>query len=161
MCMLQSSVATFAAGCFWGVEEVFRTTPGVIDTRVGYSGGTTEHPTYEDVCTDTTGHAEAVQVTFDPEKISYEDLLNVFWNCHNPTTKNCQGPDRGSQYRSAIFIHSPAQKSAAMAAIAALTRVKRFPRPIVTQVLDATTFTPAEDYHQKYLMKRGMRNCHL
>jgi peptide-methionine (S)-S-oxide reductase len=153
-------LATFAAGCFWGVEETFRTTPGVIDTKVGYMGGTVKDPTYQDVCTDETGHAEVVQVTFDPEKISYEQLLEIFWNCHNPTTKNVQGPDVGSQYRSAIFTHSSEQETKAMNSISALNRAKKFARPIVTEVMPAATFYPAEDYHQQYLIKRGIGSCH-
>ncbi|MBM3227875.1 peptide-methionine (S)-S-oxide reductase MsrA [Candidatus Peribacteria bacterium] len=153
--------ATFAAGCFWGVEEIFRTTPGVIDTKVGYTGGTTKDPTYQDVCTGETGHAEAVQITYDPEKVSYEKLLQIFWNNHNPTTRNMQGPDIGTQYRSAIFTHNAAQEAEANNSISALDKAKIFHRPIVTQVLPALTFYPAEDYHQKYLMKRGMGSCHI
>lgn len=151
--------ATFAAGCFWGVEETFRTTPGVLSTEVGYTGGHTEHPSYEDVCGDATGHAEAVRVTFDPLVISYDQLLDVFWNCHDPTQRNRQGPDTGSQYRSAIFVHSPGQRQAAEDAKAA--RGKRSPKIIATEIIDAGMFYPAEEYHQKYLMKRGMGSCHL
>ncbi len=153
--------ATFAAGCFWGVEEIFRTTPGVIDTAVGYTGGAMKGPTYQDVCTGETGHAEAVQVTYDPENVSYEKLLGIFWDNHNPTTRNAQGPDVGSQYRSAIFFHTPEQEITAKNSISALEKEKKFHRPIVTQVIPATTFYPAEEYHQKYLMKRGMGSCHL
>lgn len=153
--------ATFGAGCFWGVEETFRTTPGVIDTQVGYMGGTMKNPTYQDVCTDESGHAEVVQVTFDPEKISYKELLHIFWNNHNPTTVNVQGPDVGSQYRSVIFAHSPQQMATAKNSKSALIKAKKFVRPIVTQIVEAATFYPAEEYHQKYLMKRGMGSCHI
>ncbi|TSC59979.1 MAG: peptide-methionine (S)-S-oxide reductase [Candidatus Peregrinibacteria bacterium Greene0416_62] len=155
------SIATFAAGCFWGVEEAFRTTPGIIDTKVGYMGGIMKNPTYQDVCTDETGHAEVVQVTFDPTKISYERLLDVFWNCHNPTTRNLQGSDVGSQYRSAIFTHSPEQEAKAKDSIVALDKAKKFGRPIVTEVIASGIFYPAEEYHQKYLMKRGMGSCRI
>jgi peptide-methionine (S)-S-oxide reductase len=157
--MLQK--ATFAAGCFWGVEEIFRTTPGVAATQVGYIGGTTSKPTYEQVCTGRTGHAEAVEVTFDPSQVTYERLLEIFWENHDPTTPNRQGPDVGDQYRSAIFVHSPEQEAAARASMANLTEAGRFRRPIVTQIVAASTFWPAEDYHQKYLAKRGVRSCHL
>lgn len=156
-----SSIATFAAGCFWGIEEIFRTTPGVIDTVVGYMGGMMKNPTYQDVCTDKTGHAEVVQVTYDPSKISYEQLLETFWNSHNPTTINAQGPDVGTQYRSAIFTHSPEQEVAAKNSRSALEKAKKFVRPIVTEIVSATTLYPAEEYHQKYVMKRGMGSCHL
>ena len=159
--MSSTEKATFAAGCFWGVEEIFRTTPGVIKTAVGYIGRTTNDPTYQDVCTGETGHAEAVQVTYDPWKVSFEQLLEIFWSNHNPTTRNIQGPDVGTQYRSAIFTHSPEQETAAKISIAALDKAKRFSRPIVTQILPAPVFYPAEEYHQKYLMKRGMGSCHL
>lgn len=157
---MKTEQATFGAGCFWGVEETLRTTLGVIDTAVGYMGGTMENPTYQDVCTDETGHAEVVQVTFDTEQISYEKLLNIFWSCHNPTTRNMQGPDVGSQYRSVIFTHSPEQKAAAENSKSALDKAKKFVRAIVTEIVDAAEFYPAEDYHQKYLMKRGMGSCH-
>jgi peptide-methionine (S)-S-oxide reductase len=153
--------ATFAAGCFWGVEETFRTTPGVLETQVGYTGGHTENPTYHDVCTDGTGHAEAVEVTYDPAKVSYSDLLNIFWENHNPTQLNRQGPDVGTQYRSAVFFHSPEQAAQAKASKEALDKSGRFPRPIATQVVPAETFYPAEDYHQKYLLKRGRTHCHI
>ncbi len=153
--------ATFGAGCFWGVEETFRTTPGVTETAVGYSGGTTANPTYEEVCNDLSGHAEVVQVKFDPSMISYEKLLDVFWNNHNPTTKNQQGPDFGSQYRSVIFVHSPAQKKVAEASLKALEASGKWQRPVVTQIEEAKPFTMAEDYHQKYLMKRGLGSCHI
>jgi peptide-methionine (S)-S-oxide reductase len=152
--------ATFAAGCFWGVEELFRTTPGVLSTSVGYTGGDMANPSYEAVCTDATGHAEAVQMEFDPSKVSYEKLLELFFENHNPTTVNRQGPDFGSQYRSAVFYHSPAQKASAEKAKADLDASGKWKSPIVTQVVPATTFYPAEEYHQKYLMKRGQNVCH-
>ena len=151
--------ATFGAGCFWGVEATFRRLAGVKSTQVGYTGGTLDHPTYEDVCTDRTGHAEAVEVTFDPQVISYHDLLEIFWNNHNPTTRDRQGPDVGTQYRSAIFYHSPQQLAEARASRDAAQ--SRFSRPIVTQVVPASTFWSAEEYHQQYLEKRGLAQCHL
>jgi peptide-methionine (S)-S-oxide reductase len=151
--------ATFAAGCFWGVEAAFRRLAGVKSTRVGYTGGGLEHPTYEDVCTDRTGHAEAVEVTFDPLVISYHDLLEVFWANHNPTTLNRQGPDVGTQYRSAIYVHSPEQTEEAGKSRDAAQA--HFPRPIVTEIVPAAEFWPAEDYHQQYLEKRGLAHCHL
>ena len=151
--------ATFGAGCFWGVEEAFRTLPGVISTAVGYAGGTKDHPTYEDVCSDRTGHAEVVEVEFDPEVISYDKLLDVFWSNHNPTTMNRQGPDVGTQYRSVVFYHSPEQKAQAEAAKIALDRSGKFSRPIVTQIEPAPPFWRAEEYHQKYLQKRGQTHC--
>lgn len=147
----QTELATFGAGCFWGVEEVFRKVPGVVDAAVGYLGGTLTNPTYEDVCTGTTGHAEVVQVTFDPSKVSYQELLDVFWNCHNPTTRNRQGPDIGEQYRSAIFTHSPEQKRIAEASKEALQSSGKYQNPIVTEVTQATDFYRAEEYHQQYL----------
>ena len=153
--------ATFAAGCFWGVEESFRQLPGVIDTTVGYLGGHTQNPTYKDVCTDATGHAEVVQVTFDPAKVTYEQLLDVFWSAHDPTTLNRQGPDIGTQYRSAIFFHSPEQERLARAAKEHMQALGKFRRPIVTEITPASTFYPAEDYHQKYLAKRGLSHCHI
>lgn len=153
--------ATFGAGCFWGVEATFRQTPGVVDTAVGYECGTLENPTYEDVCTDETGHAEVVEVTFDPAEVSYDSLLNVFWENHNPTTRNSQGPDFGSQYRSAIFFHSPEQQAAAQASKEAWNQSGRFKRPIVTEIVPAQTFFRAEEYHQQYLQKRGQRHCHI
>lgn len=156
-----TETATFGAGCFWGVEETFRQTPGVIETSVGYCGGTTEHPTYEDVCTNRTGHAEVVQVTYDPEKVSYETLLKVFFDNHNPTQHNAQGPDIGSQYRSVIFTHSVQQKEAAVQAKAALAASKKWSAPIVTEIADSVPFYRAEDYHQQYLAKRGLSHCHL
>ena len=151
--------ATFAAGCFWGVEETFRQTPGVVATSVGYSGGTLERPTYEDVWTDRTGHAEAVQVEFDPARVSYEKLLDVFWNNHDPTTLNRQGPDFGAQYRSVIFYHTPAQHAAALASKERLEKSGKHGRPIVTQIVPAAAFWRAEEYHQRYLEKRGLSNC--
>jgi peptide-methionine (S)-S-oxide reductase len=153
--------ATFAAGCFWGVEATFRQIPGVTATRVGYTGGEVKNPTYKDVCTDNTGHAEAVEVDYDPSKVSYEDLLNVFWENHDPTQLNRQGPDFGTQYRSAIFYHSPEQEQEAKASKEKLTKSGRFSRPVVTQIVPATTFYEAEDYHQQYLEKRGLASCHI
>ena len=151
--------ATFAMGCFWGVEVTFRNTPGVKDAIVGYTGGHAANPTYQEVCTDATGHAEAILVTFDSQVISYEELLKVFWDNHNPTTLNRQGPDVGTQYRSAIFYHSEAQRAAAEASKTAM--VSRFPRPIVTEIVPAAPFYLAEDYHQRYLEKRGLASCHI
>jgi peptide-methionine (S)-S-oxide reductase len=153
--------ATFAAGCFWGVEEAFRQVPGVTGTAVGYEGGTTDHPTYEDVCKDTTGHAEVVEVEYDPDKVSYEQLLDVFWANHDPTQLNRQGPDFGTQYRSAIFYHTPEQRAAAEASKAALQASGRFRRPVVTEITPAGPFWRAEEYHQRYLQKRGRGSCHL
>ncbi|MGH9406532.1 MAG: peptide-methionine (S)-S-oxide reductase MsrA [Terriglobia bacterium] len=152
--------ATFAGGCFWGVEAVFRSTPGVVSTRVGYTGGAFAHPTYHDVCTDRTGHAEAVEVTYDPARVSYGELLNIFWEHHDPTTPNRQGPDVGTQYRSAIFYHSPEQESAARAAKDRVGKSGAFRRPVVTEIVPAGEFWPAEDYHQQYLEKRGLAKCH-
>lgn len=153
--------ATFGAGCFWGVEETFRKLPGVIETAVGYMGGTTENPTYEQVCTDRTGHAEVMQVTYDSEKISYEKLLEIFWNSHNPTTLNRQGPDVGTQYRSAIFYHTPQQKEIAEKSKEELEKSGKWKSPIVTEITPAQNFWKAEEYHQKYLMKRGEDACHI
>ncbi len=151
--------ATFGAGCFWGVESTFRAIEGVTDAAVGYAGGKTENPTYEDVCTDETGHAEVVQVEFDPAVVSYEKLLDVFWGNHNPTTLNRQGPDVGTQYRSVIFYHSPEQRAAAEASKAALEKSGKFRSPIVTQIEPAPKFYRAEEYHQRYLEKRGRSHC--
>jgi len=153
--------ATFAAGCFWGVEADFRDVEGVVKTTVGYTGGHFAKPTYEDVCSDSTGHAEAVLVEFDPNIVTYEKLLQVFWNLHDPTTLNRQGPDRGSQYRSAVFYHNDAQKAAASASKEALEKSGKHKRPIVTEITPADTFWPAEDYHQQYLEKRGQRSCRI
>jgi peptide-methionine (S)-S-oxide reductase len=156
---MQTEKAMFGAGCFWGVEETFRNLKGVISTTVGYAGGTKESPSYEDVCTDETGHAEVVEVEFDPAQISYDQLLDVFWSNHNPTTLNRQGPDAGTQYRSVIFFHSPEQKTAAEASKQKLEKSGRFPRPIVTQIEPAPKFWRAEEYHQQYLRKRGQTRC--
>lgn len=156
----RTETATFAAGCFWGVEAAFRKIEGVRHTAVGYTGGHTEEPTYKQVCSDTTRHAEAVQVTFDPDAVSYEDLLDVFWRTHDPTTPNRQGPDVGSQYRSAIFFHGLAQEAAARASKNALDSSGEYRRPIVTEITPASTFWRAEDYHQRYLEKRGAATCH-
>jgi peptide-methionine (S)-S-oxide reductase len=157
----QTKTAIFGAGCFWGVEETFRMLPGVIQTEAGYTGGSVPEPTYEMVCADTTGHAEAVKVEYDPSKVTYEELLNVFWENHNPTTPNQQGPDFGSQYRSAIFTTDEDQKETAQRSLQELEASGKWKRPIVTQIVPATTFYPAEAYHQKYLMKRGLDNCHI
>lgn len=153
--------ATFGAGCFWGVEELFRNTPGVKETAVGYMGGTTKNATYHDVCSGGTGHAEVVNLEFDPAVISYEQLLDLFWENHNPTTLNRQGPDVGSQYRSVVFYYSEEQKAAAEKKKAELDAAKKFPRPIVTQIVPASDFWRGEEYHQQYLKKRGVSHCHL
>lgn len=153
--------ATFGAGCFWGVELRFQQVPGVTATAVGFEGGTMDNPTYKDVCTDATGHAEVVEIDFDPEKVSYQELLDLFFELHDPTQLNRQGPDWGTQYRSAVFFHSPEQEAAAKETIARLTAEKRFAEPIVTQVVPAQRFWRAEEYHQKYLEKRGMVSCHI
>ncbi len=153
--------AVFGAGCFWGVEARFGEIPGVIDTAVGYQGGTLEHPTYKEVCTDRTGHAEVVQVTFDPARVSYETLLDAFFALHDPTQLNRQGPDWGTQYRSAIFTESAEQARAAKAKIAELSASGCYAKPIVTEVTEGQTFWKAEEYHQKYLEKRGMVSCHI
>lgn len=152
--------ATFAAGCFWGVEATFRAVPGVIATMVGYCGGRTTHPTYQEVSNGDTGHAESVQVTFDPAQVSYARLLEVFWNSHDPTTPDRQGPDVGSQYRSMIFCHNPAQEKAARASKESLERSGRYSGPVVTQIVPAAPFYKAEDYHQRYLEKRGLAGTH-
>ena len=154
--------ATFGAGCFWGVEAAFRQlSHGVKVTRVGYSGGDLHNPTYEQVCTDRTGHAEVVEVVYDPEEISYEDLLQVFWNEHDPTQLNRQGPDFGRQYRSAIFTHDDEQKIAALKSKTELDSSSRYRRPVVTVIEDASEFYEAEDYHQQYLEKRGLSDCRI
>jgi peptide-methionine (S)-S-oxide reductase len=155
------AIATFGAGCFWGVEAAFRQIKGVTSTAVGYLGGTLENPTYKDVCTGTTGHAEVVQIEYDPAAVSYEGLLNVFWTNHDPTTLNRQGPDVGIQYRSAIFFHTPEQEATAKASKDALDQSGRFRRPIVTEITPASEFYPAEEYHQQYLEKRGLSHCHI
>jgi peptide-methionine (S)-S-oxide reductase len=153
--------ATFAAGCFWGVEANFRSLPGVTATRVGYTGGQVTDPNYKQVCTDRTGHAEAVEVTYDPAKISYDELLKVFWENHDPTTLNRQGPDVGTQYRSAIFYNNAGQEAAARASKESLEKSGAYRRPIVTQIVPAVEFWEAEDYHQQYLEKRGLAHCHI
>ena len=159
--MTQLEKATFGAGCFWGVEVAFRKVPGVTATAAGYLGGTLSNPTYKDVCTGRTGHAEVVEVTYDPAQVKYEDLLNVFWTSHDPTTLNRQGPDRGTQYRSAIFYHTDAQKTAATASKERWNAAGRFAAPIVTEITPASTFYRAEEYHQRYLEKQGLASCHL
>lgn len=153
--------ATFAAGCFWGVEEAFRQLPGVISTSVGYTGGKTQNPTYKEVCTGRTGHAEAVQVEYDPDKVTYDQLLNVFWENHDPTTLNRQGPDVGEQYRSAIFFHDAGQEAAAKDSKERLEAERKFRRPIVTEIKPTPDYFRAEDYHQQYLEKRGMAHCSI
>ena len=157
--MARREKATFAAGCFWGVESSFRQLPGVLDVTVGYSGGTTEDPTYPQVCTGTTGHAEVAQVSFDPDQIPYERLLDAFWAMHDPTTLNRQGPDVGTQYRSAIFFHSPEQEREARVSLSAAQQ--RLTRPIVTEVTPFSQLWPAEDYHQRYFEKNGIAGCRL
>ncbi len=151
--------ASFAAGCFWGIEEAFRQVKGVVATAVGYMGGDYEDPTYQDVCTGRTGHAETVQVTYDPSQVSYGELLDVFWEVHDPTTLNRQGPDFGEQYRSVIFYHNPEQEALARASREKLQKSGRYKRDIVTQIVPAPKFYLAEDYHQQYLEKRGRKSC--
>ncbi len=151
--------ATFAAGCFWGVEAAFRQVEGVRSTTVGYTGGSFPNPTYKDVCSDRTGHAEAVEVEYEPSQVSYEDLLKIFWEIHDPTTLNRQGPDAGTQYRSAIFFHTPEQEAAAKASKEKLQ--PNFNHRIVTEITPASVFYPAEDYHQQYLEKRGVAHCRI
>lgn len=153
--------ATFGAGCFWGVESVFRQVPGVVDAAVGYSGGAMKNPTYKDVCTDRTGHAEVIQIQYDPKRVTYEKLLNIFWKSHDPTQVNRQGPDVGTQYRSVIFYHTPEQKAAAEASKKALEESHKHRRPIATAIEPAGTFYRAEEYHQQYLSKHGMASCHV
>ncbi len=153
--------ATFAAGCFWGVEEEFRNIHGVIATTAGYTGGHLQKPTYEDVCSDKSGHAEAVLVEYDPVVVSYEKLLDTFWKIHDPTQLNKQGPDLGSQYRSVIYFHSPEQEKAALQSKEKLQRSGRYKGKIVTEILPAAGFWPAEEYHQKYLKKKGGKTCHF
>jgi peptide-methionine (S)-S-oxide reductase len=156
-----SAKATFAAGCFWGVEATFRQIPGVLATRVGYTGGTTPEATYKEVCSGRTGHAEAVEVTYDPHRVSYDELLEVFWANHDPTQVNRQGPDVGTQYRTAVFAHDDAQRVAAERSKAALDASGRLHRPVATQIVTAQPFWEAEDYHQQYLEKRGLATCHI
>lgn len=151
--------ATFAAGCFWGVQSTFDQADGVVATQVGYTGGTLANPTYHDVCTGTTGHAEAIEIEYDPTRVSYETLLDIFWNNHDPTTLNRQGPDVGTQYRSEIFYHTPAQEQLARESKEQMNRSGRFRRPIVTHISAASVFYPAEEYHQNYFAKRGIAHC--
>ena len=153
--------ATFGAGCFWHVEAEFRKVEGVVSTAAGYAGGHTENPSYEDVCSHTTGHAEVVEVTYDPEKVSYDKLLDIFWKLHDPTQLNRQGPDVGYQYRSVIFYYSDAQRDAAVAAKEGLEKSGAYKRPVVTQILPAPTFWRAEEYHQQYFEKRGVATCRI
>ena len=158
---MSTATAMFGAGCFWGVEITFRNTPGVTDALVGYSGGATANPTYQEVCTGNTGHAEVVYVKYDPEKVSYAKLLQVFFENHNPTQLNYQGPDHGTQYRSAVFTYSPEQEAEAKAMIVKLNAEKRYTKPIATVVEPAHPFYKAEEYHQRYLEKRGLASCHI
>ncbi len=153
--------ATFGAGCFWGIEAAFRQVPGVKSTAVGFMGGTLKDPTYEDVCTGRTGHAEVVQVEFEPSLVTYEQLLAVFWENHDPTTLNRQGPDVGTQYRSAVFFHTPEQEAAAKASADTIARSGRYKRPVVTEITHAREFWRAEEYHQQYLEKRGVSHCRI
>jgi peptide-methionine (S)-S-oxide reductase len=155
------ATATFAEGCFWGVEDAFRQVKGVLKTTVGYTGGTAKNPSYKEVCTGRTGHAEAVEVEFDPAQVSYMELLKTFWTSHDPTTMNRQGPDIGTQYRSAIFYHDAEQEAEAKASKAMLEQQGVYKRPIVTQILPVSDFYRAEDYHQQYFEKQGIRSCHL
>ncbi len=154
-------IATFAAGCFWGVEAAFRELKGVASTRVGYTGGSYDYPTYRDVCSGRTFHAEAVEVTYDPRQVSYDQLLDVFWEVHNPTTLNRQGPDIGEQYRSAIFFHNSDQEAAAQASREKLQKSGKYSRDIVTEITPASQFWEAEDYHQQYFEKRGVTHCRV
>lgn len=154
-----TSKATFGAGCFWGVEATFRRVDGVLDAQVGYSGGTTTDPSYEEVCSGATGHAEVVELSYDPTRVSYDELLDVFWGCHDPTTLNRQGPDVGTQYRSLILVHDAEQERLARESLARLDASGRFPRPVVTQIEPAGPFHRAEEYHQRYLEKRGAAGC--
>lgn len=155
---MSTEKATFAAGCFWGIEAAFRQVPGVIDAISGYTGGHMQNPSYRQVCSDQTGHAEAVDVTYDPQRVSYDDLLRIFWQIHDPTTPNRQGPDVGTQYRSAIFVHDADQRERAKASLR--QEQQNHSRPIVTEIADATTFYPAEEYHQRYYDKHGVA-CHV
>lgn len=156
-----SAKATFGAGCFWGVEAAYRQIPGVLATQVGFEGGHTENPSYRDVCSHTTGHAEVVQVEYDPARVSYDHLLQVFWENHDPTQLNRQGPDVGDQYRTVIFYHTPEQQAEAEASKAALAASGKYRKPIVTQIVPAEPFYLAEEYHQQYLEKRGLSSCHI
>ncbi len=158
---IEMQKASFGAGCFWGVEATFRRLPGVVSTQVGFMGGTLKNPSYKDVCIDRTGHAEVVEVTYDHSKVSYEELLKVFWENHDPTTLNRQGPDYGTQYRSVIFFQTPEQEAAARASKDQLERAGVYKRPIVTQIVPASEFWRAEEYHQQYLEKRGLAHCHI
>ncbi len=159
--MTDTRKATFGAGCFWGVEVAFRQVPGVLDAEAGYEGGNLRNPSYEDVCSGRSGHAEVVEVTFDPARVTYEQLVDVFFTHHDPTTLNRQGPDRGSQYRSAIFYHDAEQRGVAEAAKERWNRSGRWRSPIVTEVAPASTFYRAEEYHQRYLEKHGLASCHI
>ncbi|HYD03986.1 MAG TPA: peptide-methionine (S)-S-oxide reductase MsrA [Alphaproteobacteria bacterium] len=156
-----SETAIFAAGCFWSVEELYRILPGVISTEVGYTGGHWKDPGYSMVCTGITGHAEAVRIVYDPKKITYEKLLDIFWENHNPTTPNRQGWDIGTQYRSAIFYTTDKQNEIAQKSLDALSKSGKFKNPIVTKIEKAVEFYPAEEYHQKYLLKKGLKSCHI
>lgn len=158
---MKTEKATFGGGCFWGVEAAFRQIPNVAATAVGYMGGTLKNPTYRDVCTDRTGHAEVVQVEYDPSRVAYDDLLKVFWEVHDPTEFNRQGPDVGTQYRSVVFFHSPQQEAAAKASKEKLEKSGVYQRPIVTEIVPAAEFWRAEEYHQQYLEKRGMAHCSI
>lgn len=158
---VKTEKATFAAGCFWGAEEIFRKVPGVTDTQVGYTGGHTANPTYKEVCTDATGHAEAIEITFDPAKVAYKQLVDLFFKMHDPTQVNRQGPDFGTQYRSAIFYHSPEQQAVAGAAKDELDKSGKYKKPVATQILPAGPFYRAEEYHQRYFEKNGGPSCHI
>jgi peptide-methionine (S)-S-oxide reductase len=158
---MTTDTATFAAGCFWGVQAAFDEVKGVVSTTVGYTGGHTEKPTYPDVCSDTTGHAEALQIVFDPQVVTYDQLLDTFWSIHDPTTPNRQGPDVGTQYRSVIFYHGDTQHAAAVASRDKLAKSGKYRRPIVTEIVPASVFWPAEEYHQKYFQKHGGGSCHI
>ena len=153
--------ATFGAGCFWGVEAAFRKINGVLNTTVGYMGGNLENPTYEEVCTDKTGHVEVVQVNYDPSKVTYEELLEIFWNVHNPTQLNRQGPDIGTQYKSVIFYHNNQQKKIAENSKQKLENSSKYKNPIVTEITEVKKFYHAEEYHQQYIEKKGASSCHL